>query len=146
MSDDNSPVFEKGYPSYNAVNEVKAILKLNGGRGALLCNGCDVILSYGSDHNTETEHYCGECYNDYMGRKMIKDKDNKVASPYGGLGAPSKTMSLAKLMEMEIKTLNNSYYASLNRIKDLVDQQGVLVDEIHELKLQLKELKDNANI
>ena len=46
----------------------------------------------------------------------------------------------------KIKTLNNSYYASLNRIKDLVDQQGVLVDEIHELKLQLKELKDNANI
>jgi hypothetical protein len=146
MSDDNSPVFEKGYPSYNAVNEVKAILKLNGGRGALLCNGCSVILSYGSDHNTKTEHYCGECYNDYMGRKMIEDKENEVASPYGGLGAPSKTMSLAKLMEMEIKTLNNSYYASLNRIKDLVDQQGVLVDEIHELKLQLKELKYNANI
>ena len=139
MSDDNSPVFEKGYPSYNAVNEVKAILKLNGGRGALLCNGCDVILSYGSDHNTETEHYCGECCKDYSRGKMIKDKENEVASPYGGLGAPSKTMSLAKLMEMEIKTLNNSYYASLNRIKDLVEEN-------QELKLQLKELKDNANI
>ena len=139
MSDDNSPVFEKGYPSYNAVNEVKAILKLNGGRGALLCNGCDVILSYGSDHNTETEHYCGECCKDYRRGKMIKDKENEVASPYGGLGAPSKTMSLAKLMEMEIKTLNNSYYASLNRIKDLVEEN-------QELKLQLKELKDNANI
>ena len=139
MSDDTSPVFEKGYPSYNAVNEVKAILKLNGGRGALLCNGCDVILSYGSDHNTETEHYCGECCKDYRRGKMIKDKENEVASPYGGLGAPSKTMSLAKLMEMEIKTLNNSYYASLNRIKDLVEEN-------QELKLQLKELKDNANI
>ena len=79
MSDDNSPVFEKGYPSYNAVNEVKAILKLNGGRGALLCNGCDVILSYGSDHNTETEHYCGECCKDYRRGKMIKDKENEVA-------------------------------------------------------------------
>ena len=44
------------------MQEVKAIIKLNGGRGALLCNGCDVILSYGSDHNTKTEHYCGECY------------------------------------------------------------------------------------
>ena len=139
MSDDNSPVFEKGYPSYSAVNEVNARLKLNGGRGALLCNGCDVILSYGSDHNTETEHYCGECCKDYRRGKMIKDKENEVASPYGGLGAPSKTMSLAKLMEMEIKTLNNSYYASLNRIKDLVEEN-------QELKLQLKELKDNANI
>lgn len=138
MSNDNSPVFEKGYPVY-AGNEVKAILKLNGGRGALLCNGCDVILSYGSDHNTETEHYCGECCKDYRRGKMIKDKENEVASPYGGLGAPSKTMSLAKLMEMEIKTLNNSYYASLNRIKDLVEEN-------QELKLQLKELKDNANI
>ena len=27
MSDDNSPVFEKGYTSYNAVNEVKAMLE-----------------------------------------------------------------------------------------------------------------------
>ena len=44
------------------MQEVKAIIKLNGGRGALLCNGCNVILSYGSDHNTKTEHYCGECY------------------------------------------------------------------------------------
>ena len=44
------------------MEEVKVIIKLNGGRGALLCNGCDVILSYGSDHNTTTEHYCGECY------------------------------------------------------------------------------------
>ena len=121
------------------MTEAKAILKLNGGRGALLCNGCDVILSYGLDHNTETEHYCGECCKDYRRGKMIKDKENEVASPYGGLGAPSKTMSLAKLMEMEIKTLNNSYYASLNRIKDLVEEN-------QELKLQLKELKDNANI
>jgi hypothetical protein len=87
-----------------------------------------------------------ESYHDYMGRRMKEDKENEVVSPYGGLGAPSKTMSLAKLMEMEIKILNNSYYASLNRIKDLVDQHSLLVNEIHELKLQLKELKDNANI
>tara|TARA_R110000744_G_scaffold28862_3_gene69205 strand:- start:89 stop:487 length:399 start_codon:yes stop_codon:yes gene_type:complete len=47
---------------FDEPEEEKAIIKLNGGSGALLCNGCDVILSYGSDHNTETEHYCGDCY------------------------------------------------------------------------------------
>lgn len=52
------------------MQEVKAIIKLNGGRGALLCNGCNVILSYGMDHNTKTEHYCGECY-------RIRGKDDE---------------------------------------------------------------------
>jgi len=50
----------------------KVIIKLNGGRGALLCNGCDVILSYGSDHNTKTEHYCGECYRGESPERMAE--------------------------------------------------------------------------
>lgn len=40
----------------------KAIVKFNNGRGALLCNGCNVIVSYGADHRTDIEHYCEECY------------------------------------------------------------------------------------
>jgi hypothetical protein len=40
----------------------RAEVKLNGGRGACLCDGCGVILSYGFDH-ADVEHYCGECYN-----------------------------------------------------------------------------------
>jgi|TARA_R110000796_G_scaffold246592_1_gene371446 hypothetical protein len=62
------------------VTEAKAILKLNGGRGALLCNGCSTILSYGSDHNIETEHYCGECYRsaDYIITKDRRVRDKTI--------------------------------------------------------------------
>jgi len=52
------------------MEERKAIIKLNGGRGALLCNGCSIILSYGMDHDTKIEHYCGECY-------RLKEKNKK---------------------------------------------------------------------
>ena len=54
------------------MSEVKVIIKLNGGRGALLCNECNVILSYGSDHNTKTEHYCGECYRGQSPERMAE--------------------------------------------------------------------------
>tara|TARA_R110000772_G_scaffold72848_2_gene158760 strand:+ start:931 stop:1221 length:291 start_codon:yes stop_codon:yes gene_type:complete len=54
------------------MSEVKVIIKLNGGRGALLCNECNVILSYGSDHNTKTEHYCGECYRGESPERMAE--------------------------------------------------------------------------
>ena len=101
MSNDNSPVFEKGYPSHNAVNR--------------------------------------ESYYDYMGRRMREDKENQVVSPYGGLGAQSKTITAFTLLELEIKNLNASYYSSLNRIKELVEEN-------QELKLQIEELKNNANI
>ena len=40
----------------------KAEVKLNGGRGACLCNRCSVILSYGVDH-ADVDRYCGSCYN-----------------------------------------------------------------------------------
>ena len=96
MSDDSSPVFEKGYPSYAAVNR--------------------------------------ESYHDYMGRRMREESEKEKVSPYGGLGSPAKTMNLAKLMEMEIKTLNDSYYASLNRIKELVEENQQLKTQIEELK------------
>jgi hypothetical protein len=35
----------------------RAIVKWNGGRGALLCNRCGVILAVGFVHD-DTEHYC----------------------------------------------------------------------------------------
>lgn len=38
-----------------------AQVKFNNGDGALLCNGCSVILSYGH-HHRDVEHYCGDCY------------------------------------------------------------------------------------
>lgn len=37
-----------------------AIVKFNGGTGALLCNGCRVILAYGLRHK-DVEHYCKDC-------------------------------------------------------------------------------------
>jgi len=37
-----------------------AIWKFNGGRGALLCNGCGVIIATGPVH-VDCEYYCVEC-------------------------------------------------------------------------------------
>lgn len=37
-----------------------AIVKFNGGRGALLCNGCRTIIVYGFEHNDQ-EYFCVKC-------------------------------------------------------------------------------------
>lgn len=37
----------------------RAIVKFNSGRGALLCNRCNIILKVGFDHE-DREHYCEE--------------------------------------------------------------------------------------
>ena len=44
------------------MSEVKVIIKLNGGKGALLCNVC----------NTKTEHYCDECYRGASPERMAE--------------------------------------------------------------------------
>ena len=38
----------------------RAIFKFNGGRGALLCNRCRVIVAAGNEHE-DVEHYCDGC-------------------------------------------------------------------------------------
>lgn len=42
------------------MNYEKAIVKFNGGNGALLCNGCRVIITEGTKHE-DREHYCTMC-------------------------------------------------------------------------------------
>lgn len=43
------------------MNEYKlAEVKFNGGRGALLCNTCRVIIATGMVHE-DKEHFCEEC-------------------------------------------------------------------------------------
>jgi hypothetical protein len=41
-------------------NYRSAIVKWNGGRGALLCNRCRTILREGIRH-TDVEHFCDDC-------------------------------------------------------------------------------------
>ena len=41
----------------------KAMVKLNGGEGALLCNRCSIIVSTGKADYRDIEHYCEDCYN-----------------------------------------------------------------------------------
>lgn len=36
------------------------IEKFNGGRGALLCNGCNIIIATGFGHE-DKEHFCPTC-------------------------------------------------------------------------------------
>jgi hypothetical protein len=37
-----------------------ADIRFNSGMGALLCNGCRVILKYGFEHE-DKKHYCEKC-------------------------------------------------------------------------------------
>jgi hypothetical protein len=37
-----------------------ALVKFNGGRGALLCNDCRLVIAIGFNH-TDTLHYCPAC-------------------------------------------------------------------------------------
>jgi len=37
-----------------------AEIKLNGGRGALLCNGCSVMIAEGTNHEDRL-HFCEQC-------------------------------------------------------------------------------------
>jgi hypothetical protein len=39
----------------------RAIFKFNGGRGALLCNCCRIIVATGNGPHEDREHYCDEC-------------------------------------------------------------------------------------
>ena len=85
-----------------------------------------------------------ESYYDYMGRRM-REEDNKMKEPVFEKGYPSfeavnsKTISTTQLFEDQIRELNSSYYSCINRIKELIDENQQLKDEI-------KELKNNANI
>ena len=45
-----------------------AQVKFNNGTGALLCNGCSVVLKYGFDYK-DSEHYCTKC-NDLLKSAM----------------------------------------------------------------------------
>ena len=41
----------------------KAIVKFNNGNGALLCNGCLVVMAVGFEHE-DREHLCPTCTKD----------------------------------------------------------------------------------
>lgn len=45
---------------YRVLDMLLAIVKFNGGRGALLCNGCHTILDTGFNHQDQ-EHFCEHC-------------------------------------------------------------------------------------
>ena len=85
-----------------------------------------------------------ESYYDYMGRRM-REEDNKMKEPVFEKGYPSfeavnsKTISTTQLFEDQIRELNSSYYSCINRIKELIDEN-------QQLKDQIEELKNNANI
>lgn len=44
-----------------AFGKNKSIIKFNGGKGALLCNECNVILAEGTDHETDFAYMCSKC-------------------------------------------------------------------------------------
>lgn len=85
-----------------------------------------------------------ESYHDYMARRM-REEDNKMREPVFEKGYPSfeavnsKTITTTQLFEHQMKELNSSYYSCINRVKELIEENDRLKNEI-------KELKNNANI
>ena len=79
-----------------------------------------------------------------MGRRM-REEDNKMREPVFEKGYPSfeavnsKTITETQLFEDQIRELNSSYYSCINRIKELIDEN-------QQLKNEIEELKNNANI
>ena len=85
-----------------------------------------------------------EGYYDYMLRRS-KEEDEQMKEPVFEKGYPSyeavnrKTITENQLFEDSMKELNASYYACINRIKELVEEN-------HRLKTEIEELKNNANV
>lgn len=51
-----------------------AEVKFNGGTGALLCSGCQIIIDYGFNHR-DVEHYCSDCEDeDGKGKQAEADR------------------------------------------------------------------------
>ncbi len=79
-----------------------------------------------------------------MARRM-REEDNKMREPVFEKGYPSfeavnsKTITTTQLFEDQIRELNSSYYSCINRIKELIDEN-------QQLKNEIEELKNNANI
>jgi len=46
--------------SGKALKNRRALIKFNSGEGALLCNGCKVIITEGFDHEDKL-HFCEDC-------------------------------------------------------------------------------------
>jgi len=42
------------------VRKFKKVVKYNGGIGALLCNGCRIVIATGFNHE-DKKHYCIKC-------------------------------------------------------------------------------------
>ena len=96
-----------------------------------------------------------EGYYDYMLRRS-KEEDEKMKEPvfeteehffepvfekgYPSFEAVnSKTITETQLFEDQIRELNSSYYSCINRIKELVEEN-------QQLKNEIEELKNNANV
>lgn len=71
-----------------------------------------------------------EGYYDYMLRRS-KEEDEQMKEPV--------FITETQLFEDQIRQLNGSYYSCINRIKELVEEN-------QQLKSEIEELKNNANI
>lgn len=88
-----------------------------------------------------------EGYYDYMLRRSREEdemEDNLRKGYEAGISMTSentvrKTITESQLFEDSMKELNASYYACINRIKELVEEN-------HRLKTEIEELKNNANV
>lgn len=54
---------------------MKAIYKLNGGRGAILCNRCNTIVETGHGHDLNKEYYCIPCQIDRFFEQPVPTVD-----------------------------------------------------------------------
>ena len=53
-----------------------AIVKFNAGNGALLCNGCEIVIATGFEHE-DREHFCAKC----VLKQTQLDSEGKPSAP-----------------------------------------------------------------
>jgi hypothetical protein len=60
-----------------------AIVKFNAGNGALLCNGCKIVIATGFAHE-DREHYCDACMLKQVPRDAVSEPVPPVEKPHHG--------------------------------------------------------------
>ena len=116
--------FESCLPSHLKKERImayrRAIVKYNGGEGALLCNGCLLVLNTGCQHE-DKEYYCPQCE---ASREM---KDHEFGLMVNELRDKAKKAAEAQCLRETlgnvVKPLWNKYKASrrkLNSIEEIL--------------------------
>ena len=100
-----------------------ALVKWNGGRGALLCNRCEVIIAEGFDHE-DVEHLCTACRVERAGGRIalrVEDLTDEEIEALGG----------GEIIRIQVTQALGGVLRHLGRIRLQRGTAGYLMDHEH---------------